>query len=106
MATSRHATILGSFDPDHKGGRPVRSSLFDTVRRPFTSSKVRSIRLGAVGKIVVCSLLLLGLCDQNLASTPQNDQKSDQPLKRLSLEQLGNIKTTTASKEPVAATRT
>ncbi len=77
-----------------------------TVRRPFTSSEVRSIRLGAVGKIVVCSLLLLGLCDQNLASTPQNDQKSDQPLKRLSLEQLGNIKTTTASKEPVAATRT
>src|SRR6266849_3953276 len=77
-----------------------------TVRRLFTSSEVRSIRLGAVGKIVVCSLLLLGLCDQNLASTPQNDQKSDQPLKRLSLEQLGNIKTTTASKEPVAATRT
>src|SRR5712692_10244250 len=77
-----------------------------TVRRLFTSSEVRSIRLGAVGKIVVCSLLLLGLCDQNLARMPQNDQKSDQPLKRLSLEQLGNIKTTTASKEPVAATRT
>jgi iron complex outermembrane receptor protein len=77
-----------------------------TVRRLFTSSEVRSIRLGAVGKTVVCSLLLLGLCDQNLASTRQNDQKSDEPLKRLSLEELGNIKTTTASKEPVAATRT
>ena len=77
-----------------------------TVRRVFTSSEARSIRLGAVGKILVCSLLLAGLCDQNLASTPRNDQKSDAPLKRLSLEQLGNIETTTASKEPVAAART
>src|SRR5260370_19465832 len=64
------------------------------------------MRVGAVGKILVCSLLLAGLCDQNLASTPRNDQKSDAPLKRLSLEQLGNIETTTASKEPVAAART
>jgi iron complex outermembrane recepter protein len=73
---------------------------FGTVRRVFTSSEVRSIRLGAVGKIVVCSLLLAGLCDQNLASTPQNDQNPGEPLKRLSLEQLGDVEITTASKEP------
>src|SRR3989449_10573309 len=76
------------------------------VRRVFTSSDVRSIRLGAIGKIVFCSLLLAGLCDQNLASTLQNDQKSDEPLKQLSLEQLGKIEVTTASKEPVEVTRT
>jgi iron complex outermembrane receptor protein len=73
---------------------------FGTVRRVFTSSEARSIRPGAVGKIVVCALLLAGFCDQNPASTPQNDQKSSEPLKRMSLEQLGNIETTTASKEP------
>jgi hypothetical protein len=71
---------------------------FGTVRRAFTSTEVRSIRLGAIGKIVFCSFLLAGLCDQNLASTQQNDQKSDEPLKQLSLEQLGKIEVTTASK--------
>jgi len=79
---------------------------FGTVRCVFTSSEVRSIRLGAIGKIVFCSLLFAGLCDQNLASTPQTGQKSDEPLKQLSLEQLGRIEVTTASKEPVEATRT
>src|SRR5258708_28757893 len=62
-----------------------------TVRRVFTSSEARSIRLGAAGKIFVCSLLLAGLCDQNLASTPRNDQNADAPLNLLSLGQLGTI---------------
>jgi outer membrane cobalamin receptor len=79
---------------------------FGTVRRVLTSSEVRSIWLGAIGKIAFCSLLLAGLCDQNPASTLQNDLKSDEPLKQLSLEQLGRIEVTTASKEPVEATRT
>jgi len=79
---------------------------FGTVRCVFTSSEVRSIRLRAIGKIVFCSLLFAGLCDQNLASTPQTGQKSDEPLKQLSLEQLGRIEVTTASKQPVKASRT
>jgi hypothetical protein len=56
---------------------------FGQVRRVFTSSEVRSIRLGAIGKIVFCSLLL---CDQNRASTQQNDQKPDRPLKPTAYE--------------------
>ena len=44
--------------------------------------------------------LLAGLDGRAQADTPQSGQKSGNPLKQLSLEQLGNIEVTTAAKEP------
>src|SRR5437867_3492018 len=58
----------------------------------------RSIRRRAVLTGAVSLLLLAGLV--------QGDQGSEGPLKHLSLEELGNIEVTTASKEPVKVTRT
>src|SRR6266568_1259231 len=55
----------------------------------------------AAAKIAVCLLLLVGL-----AKGDQADQAPEGRLKRLSLEQLGNIEVTTASKEPVKVLRT
>src|SRR5882724_2902639 len=55
---------------------------------------------GASAKTVVCLLLAA------LANGGQADQAPEGHLKRLSLEQLGNIEVTTASKEPVKVLRT
>jgi iron complex outermembrane receptor protein len=43
--------------------------------------------------------LLAGLVNEALAG-PEPDKKSDEPLKQLSLAQLGDVEVTTASKEP------
>jgi iron complex outermembrane receptor protein len=56
---------------------------------------------GAAAKTAICLLLLAVL-----AKADQADQASGGHLKRLSLEQLGNIEVTTASKEPVKVLRT
>jgi two-component system, response regulator len=77
-----------------------------TAHRVFVLDVTRSIRLDTVRKILLFSLLLAGLCDQNLASTLQNAEKSGEPFKQLSLEQPGKIEFTTVSKGPVETTRT
>jgi iron complex outermembrane receptor protein len=51
-------------------------------------------------------LLLAGLVEGSWAGPLQEDQKTGGRLTQVSLEQLGNIEVTTASKEPVKATRT
>ena len=51
-------------------------------------------------------LLLLGLKGVIYAQTLQADIGSDNPLRQLSLEQLGNIEVTTASKAPEEAWKT
>jgi iron complex outermembrane recepter protein len=48
---------------------------------------------------VAILILLAGLANESLAD-PQSDQKTGEPLKQLSLAQLGNVEVTTASKEP------
>ena len=57
---------------------------------------------GVLGKARVSSLLLLLLLlvNQSWASPSSERQALDDPLKQLSLAQLGNIEVTTASKEP------
>src|SRR5260370_11446969 len=55
---------------------------------------------GVLGQTVGC-LLMLGIANGDPA-----DQSSEGDLKRLSLQQLGNIEVTTASKEPVKVLRT
>src|SRR6202171_941845 len=51
-------------------------------------------------------LLVAGLVSAGWAAAPQSDQDSGAPLKHLSLEQLGDIEVTTASKEPEQVWRT
>jgi iron complex outermembrane receptor protein len=46
-------------------------------------------------------LLLLGHANQGWGAVTQEDQKTSATLKKLTLEELGNIEVTTASKEPV-----
>jgi len=50
--------------------------------------------------IVLLLVSLSGLVNESWADASQRDQDSGQPLKQLSLEELGNIEVTTASKEP------
>jgi len=57
-------------------------------------------------KIVISLLLLAGVVKEGWAVALQEDQKTGGRLTHVSLEQLGNIEVTTASKEPVKATRT
>jgi iron complex outermembrane recepter protein len=54
---------------------------------------------------VIVLVLLAGLVNQSLAD-PQPDQKTGEPLKQLSLAQLGNVEVTTASKEPAEVWKT
>jgi two-component system response regulator len=77
-----------------------------TARRVFVLDVTKSIRLDIVRKVLFCSLLLTGLCDQNLASTLQNNENSGEPFKRLSLEQLDKIEVATISEGPAETTRT
>ena len=49
-------------------------------------------------KTMSFSLLVAGLVSVSSADAPESDQDSGAPLKHLSLEQLGDIEVTTASK--------
>src|SRR5260370_31518805 len=53
-----------------------------------------------------CLLLVASLVPASWADVPEGDQDSGAPLKHLSLEQLGNVEVTTASKEPEQVWRT
>src|SRR5258706_15625253 len=70
--------------------------------RPHRSS---ICRIAAVGAFVL--LLLLAVTDQmTRAQATQSNQNPPANLKQLSLEQLGNVEVTTASKEPEQVWRT
>src|SRR6266478_1499374 len=70
--------------------------------RPHRSS---ICRIAAVGALVL--LLLLAVSDQmTRAHDSQGNKNPHENLKQVSLEQLGQIEVTTASKVPVKATRT
>ncbi len=68
--------------------------------------RTRFIRRRMLLKTMYSLLLLVGFFGESWADAPQRKQKAKEPLKQLSLEQLGNIEVTTASKEPVKVVRT
>src|SRR5712692_2440555 len=70
--------------------------------RPYRSS----IRRIAAANTLALLLWLTVTGQMTRAQATQNDQNPPDNLKQLSLEQLGKIEVTTASKEPVQATRT
>jgi iron complex outermembrane receptor protein len=77
-----------------------------TALRGLVLSGARPIHPNAIGKIVVSLLLLVGVVKESRAAARQSDQENPKQLKQLSLEQLGNIEVTTASKEPEQVWRT
>jgi iron complex outermembrane recepter protein len=66
----------------------------------------RSIRPSAIASIVTSLILLTGLVKGSQGNSTQTDQKTEGRLTQVSLEELGQIEVTTASKVPVKATRT
>jgi iron complex outermembrane receptor protein len=66
----------------------------------------RSIRRGAIASIVTSLILLTGLVTESHGDSAQTDPKAAQRLTHVSLEDLGQIEVTTASKVPVKAART
>ena len=56
--------------------------------------------------IALCLLLVVGMLSSSWAEDPAGSQDSGEPLKQLSLEQLGDVVVTTASKEPEQVWRT
>src|SRR5260370_17005767 len=56
--------------------------------------------------VLICALLLAILVSQSWGGTPQASQDNSSRLAHMSLEDLGKIEVTTASKEPVQASRT
>src|SRR5467141_209366 len=77
-----------------------------TVPGAFTMSAARSLRRSTAARIVMSLLLLPGLVKQSRGDSTQKDQKSEGRLTQVSLEELGQIEVTTASKVPVKASRT
>jgi iron complex outermembrane receptor protein len=60
----------------------------------------------ALLEIMSCVLLVASFVNASWADAPESDQDSGAPLKHLSLEQLGDVEVTTASKEPEQVWRT
>jgi iron complex outermembrane receptor protein len=63
-------------------------------------------KVGANARVLIFALLLLGVAEKGWADTPQTRQETPGQLKKLSLEELGDLEVTTASKEPVKIIRT
>src|SRR5713101_1314324 len=66
----------------------------------------RSIRRVAIASIVTSLMLLIGLVKESRGDSTEADPKAGQRLTHVSLEDLGQIEVTTASKVPVKASRT
>jgi iron complex outermembrane receptor protein len=73
----------------------VRHDATGVMPHPDVDPALKVVQRAAL--IVV--FVLAGLVNQSLAA-PQEDQASGEPLKQLSLAELGNVEVTTASKEP------
>jgi iron complex outermembrane receptor protein len=96
MVRSRDRTLLRHVEQS-RAGRPLPRE-----------SEVSPARLALHGKAfrdAVCALFLLALDTEAWPRGVQHDPQEEEPLKRLSLEQLGNVEVTTASKEPKKLTR-
>ena len=73
---------------------------------PFRFSWTTSIRCSVVASIVLSLLLLSSLVKKSQADSSEKRQNTEGRLTHVSLEDLGQIEVTTASKEPVKASRT
>src|SRR6202140_369498 len=87
--------------------RPVLSTSVSRVRHDATGvtpqAKARPKVVQRTALIVL--IMLTGLVNQSFAA-PQADQANSEPLKQLSLAELGNVEVTTASKEPEKISKT
>jgi len=72
----------------------------------FRFSWTTSIRCSVVASIVMSLLLLSSLVKKSQADSSEKRQNTEGRLTHVSLEDLGQIEVTTASKEPVKASRT
>src|SRR5712692_6216242 len=77
-----------------------------TVLTAFRFSLTRSIRRSVVASTVMSLLLFATSIKESRADSSEKDQQTEGRLTRVSLEDLGQIEVTTASKEPVKASRT
>lgn len=68
--------------------------------------RVRTLLEVVLLESAACFLLVAASVSEGLADTPRGDQSNSTPLKQLSLEQLGDVEVTTASKEPEQVWRT
>ncbi len=72
-------------------------------------SPIKGLRTPAVSMdltVMLCLLLAAGMAGTSWADTSEDGRDSSAPLKNLSLEQLGSIEVTTASKKPEQVWRT
>jgi iron complex outermembrane recepter protein len=72
----------------------------------FTFSTEKSIHWKTVVRVVISLLLLIGVAVESRGDSTQEDQETAGRLKQVTLEELGQIEVTTASKEPVKVSRT
>ncbi len=81
----------------------VLDKLFALSRTTGDKDAMRCSQKRFVIELLLCSFLLIGFLGQGHAEELQQDpqdQQNGEPLKHLSLEQLGQIEVTTATKEP------
>jgi iron complex outermembrane receptor protein len=86
-------------------GKPARKNVA-SEQRPFPVIPPKSGRQCAFRKAIYCLLLLAFRPVSGWAGDSQAEQGTPNSLKQLSLEQLGNVQVTTASKEPEELWRT
>ena len=83
--------------------RPVLGTLLSRVRHDLTEvtshTAARPVLSVVQRAALVVLFLLTGLVNQSFAA-PQENQAISEPLKQMSLAELGNVEVTTASKEP------
>ena len=79
-----------------------RKSLFEAL----TFASETCVGRSAVVKTALSLMLLGGLVPVSWGDAPENSEPTEGRLTQVSLEQLGQIEVTTASKEPVKASRT
>src|SRR5713226_598755 len=83
----------------------LRARISQTAPLAFALSGARTIRRNAI-RMMLPFLLLAGLSEKSPANAPESAPENPGQLKQLSLEELGKIEVTTASRVPVQATRT
>ena len=69
-------------------------------------SSARRVRRRAFLKRVLPLVLVVGLVPVSWGDTPENSDAAQRPLTQVSLEQLGEIEVTTASKRPIKVSQT
>lgn len=77
-----------------------------TLPAAFTFAAEKSIHWNAVVRVAISLLLLMSVAVESRGDSTQQDQKPTGRLTQVTLEELGQIEVTTASKEPVKASRT